>query len=390
MPPYPAEKIFHEAPLAIASEVKEKVEKPLAIARKELLLPTLEEIRDAIPPECFQRSDLKSCFYLALDYAFIATCYLLLPYFEGYGGFAGLLGWYWLMGMFLSGLFMIGHDCGHDTFSDNIILNDIAGLLAHAPLLTPYFPFKKAHRRHHRHTNHLHKDNHLKKGRHWNSEEEYHGSSWLEHQLAKVPFMGFFKWHFGVMLSGVPDGCYYWPFSKLFVNNTERLQCFVSTALCFACSAIAFKVCDYSVYSFVKYYFIPILFYGFWMVMVTTLQHAEDETEVYEQGTWTYVKGQAQTVDRQFGLVPDFVLHHITDGHVAHHFFQRIPHYHLLEATKAVKNVLEKYPGTYRCRPCRDHLLEFLRLNHNFEYLIGKGTGVLKYNISKDHAEKKL
>lgn len=138
------------------------------------------------------------------------------------------------------------------------------------------------------------------------------------------------------MLSGVPDGCYYWPFSKLFVNNTERLQCFVSTALCFACSAIAFKVCDYSVYSFVKYYFIPILFYGFWMVMVTTLQvrffgillsyfilyllslflfqHAEDETEVYEQGTWTYVKGQAQTVDRQYGLVPDFVLHHITDG----------------------------------------------------------------------------
>lgn len=97
------------------------------------------------------------------------------------------------MGMFLSGLFMIGHDCGHDTFSDNIILNDIAGLLAHAPLLTPYFPFKKAHRRHHRHTNHLQKDNHLKKGRHWNSEEEYHSSSWLEHQLAKVPFMGFFK-----------------------------------------------------------------------------------------------------------------------------------------------------------------------------------------------------
>ncbi|KAI1704196.1 fatty acid desaturase domain-containing protein [Ditylenchus destructor] len=359
MPPYIAEKITNEAPTAkIASEVKEKIEKPLATARKELPLPTLEEIRDAIPPECFQRSNLKSCFYLALDYAFIATCYLLLPYFEGYGGFAGLLGWYWLMGMFLSGLFMIGHDCGHDTFSDNIILNDIAGLLAHAPLLTP--------------------------------EEEYHSSSWLEHQLAKVPFMGFFKWHFGVMLSGVPDGCYYWPFSKLFVNNTERLQCFVSTALCFACSAIAFKVCDYSVYSFVKYYFIPILFYGFWMVMVTTLQHAEDETEVYEQGTWTYVKGQAQTVDRQYGLVPDFVLHHITDGHVAHHFFQRIPHYHLLEATKAVKKVLEKYPGTYRCRPCRDHLLEFLRLNNSFEYLIGKGTGVLKYNVSKDHAEKKL
>ncbi|KAI1693858.1 fatty acid desaturase domain-containing protein [Ditylenchus destructor] len=391
MPPYITEKVVDETPPEkITGEIQDKdVVENLSVdsTRKELPLPTLEEIRDAIPPECFKKSDAKSCFYLALDYVFIATCYLLLPYFEGYGGFVGLLGWYWMMGLFLSGLFMIGHDCGHDSFSDNKILNDIAGNLAYSPIMTPFWPIQKAHRRHHRHTNHVQKDRHWNSGRHWNSEEEFHGSSWLERQLAKFPLMGFVRWHIAIMLYGDPDGCYYWPFSKLFVNNTERLQCFVSTALCLACSTIAFNLCDYSAYSFVKYYFVPILFHDFWMVMVTTLQHAEDETEAYEEGTWTYLKGQAQTIDRKYGLVPDFVLHHITDGHVVHHFFQRIPHYNLVEATKAVRSLLEKYPGAYKYRSSPNYLLEFLRLNHESEYLIGKGSGVRKYNVSKEFAD---
>lgn len=114
---------------------------------------------------------------------------------------------------------------------------------------------------------------------------------------------------------------------------------------------------------------------------------------MYEEGTWNYVMGQSQTIDRYYGFGIDSALHHITDGkltllvalfgtiatlkirfakyycsnacclgHVAHHFFfTKIPHYHLLEATKAIRSVLAKYPGAYKRRSCYHNVFEFLR-----------------------------
>jgi omega-3 fatty acid desaturase (delta-15 desaturase) len=54
------------------------------------------------------------------------------------------------------------------------------------------------------------------------------------------------------------------------------------------------------------------------------LQHQDEEIEVYENGTWTYVKGQSQTIDRTYGFGIDKLTHHITNGHVAHHFFFQV------------------------------------------------------------------
>lgn len=66
-------------------------------------------------------------------------------------------------------------------------------------------------------------------------------------------------------------------------------------------------------------------------------------------------------------------------GHVAHHFFfTKIPHYHLMEATAAIKNVLKSY-NVYRCKSNADFLLDYLTLNVKLEYLIGRGTGILTY-----------
>ncbi|VDM15596.1 unnamed protein product, partial [Wuchereria bancrofti] len=100
---------------------------------------------------------------------------------------------------------------------------------------------------------------------------------------------------------------------------------------------------------------------------------------VYEEGYWSYVMGQVQTIDRVYGFGIDTLLHHITDGHVAHHFFfTKIPHYHLMEATTAIKSVLEPYKA-YRCKSNADFLLDYLTLNIKLEYLIGRGTGILTY-----------
>lgn len=70
-------------------------------------------------------------------------------------------------------------------------------------------------------------------------------------------------------------------------------------------------------------------------------------------------------------------------GHVAHHFFfTKIPHYHLMEATMAIRSVLEPYKA-YRCKSNADFLLDYLTLNIKLEYLIGKGTGILTYAVQQ-------
>jgi omega-3 fatty acid desaturase (delta-15 desaturase) len=354
------------------------------VAKKNL--PSYEEIRSAIPAQCFVKSIPTSVFYLLLDYAIIAAMYVIVPYVESWLGWTGLLAWYFVMGMFLSSLFIVGHDCGHGTFSDYKWVNDIFGHLAHAPIMAPYWPWQKSHRQHHQYTSHLEKD----KGHPWTTEDEYENGDWLHRHFSKIPISGLFRWNPIYTFAGLPDGSHFYPFSKLFNNNTERLQCAVSGLACLVCTMVAFWACDYSVLRYLKYYYVPLLFQGFWMVMITYLQHQDEEIEVYEEGHWSFVQGQSQTIDRYYGLGIDAAMHHITDGHVAHHFFfTKIPHYHLMEATKAIRGVMEKYPGTYKRKSCYHFVFEFLRLNVKLEYLIGKGTGLLKYNASKDHRQQK-
>jgi len=45
---------------------------------------------------------------------------------------------------------------------------------------------------------------------------------------------------------------------------------------------------------------------------------------------------------RDYGFL-NHIFHHIGDTHVAHHLFSTMPHYHAVEATKALKPILQEY-----------------------------------------------
>ena len=49
------------------------------------------------------------------------------------------------------------------------------------------------------------------------------------------------------------------------------------------------------------------------------------------------------TIDRSFGPVLDHTLHHISDTHVCHHLFSKMPFYHAQEATEHIRKVLGPY-----------------------------------------------
>lgn len=49
--------------------------------------------------------------------------------------------------------FVVGHDCGHRSFSENQLLEDIVGTIMFAPLIFPFEPWRIKHNHHHAHTN---------------------------------------------------------------------------------------------------------------------------------------------------------------------------------------------------------------------------------------------
>jgi len=49
--------------------------------------------------------------------------------------------------------FVVGHDCGHRSFSKNKLVEDIVGTIAFMPLIYPFEPWRIKHNVHHAYTN---------------------------------------------------------------------------------------------------------------------------------------------------------------------------------------------------------------------------------------------
>ncbi|GMT10492.1 hypothetical protein PFISCL1PPCAC_1789, partial [Pristionchus fissidentatus] len=339
-------------------------------------LPSLAEIKAAIPKECFEKDLVKSIAYLIWDVILMVILYKVEPVFE-LAGYPGMIFWYFLVGMIGSSIFVVGHDCGHTTFSNYQWINDIFGHLTHGALFAPYWPWQKTHRAHHTFTSHLTKD----LGHPWITKAKYDTYNEADKFFSYSVFTAAFRW-LAYLIIGLPDGCHFYPGSVIFSNFKERIQCAISGIVCVAWATAAYYYFG-TFPLWVKFYVIPVLSHGFWLIMITYLQHKTDDIQVYEDGTWGYVRGQLQTIDRPYGFGIDELLHHITDGHVAHHFFfTGIPHYNLMKATAAIQQKLEPF-GVYRKEKSYDFLWKFAAITNRLQYLIGEGTGLLTFAKEK-------
>jgi fatty acid desaturase len=56
-----------------------------------------------------------------------------------------------------------------------------------------------------------------------------------------------------------------------------------------------------------------------------------------------YLLGALCTIDRSFGPVLDHTFHHISDTHVCHHLFSKMPFHHAQEATEYIRKTLGKF-----------------------------------------------
>ena len=126
---------------------------------------TVKQIRDAIPPRCFQRSALRGFSYIARDILLLTSTFVVFHQYATleYVHSSTIRFCLWtvygfLQGLFATGLWVIAHECGHQSFSDSKTLNDTTGWVLHSALFVPYFSWKISHGKHHKSTGHMERD----------------------------------------------------------------------------------------------------------------------------------------------------------------------------------------------------------------------------------------
>lgn len=312
---------------------------------------TVSEIKKAIPPHCFQRSVLRSFSYVVYDLviAFIlyhvATTYIpLLPKPLSYIAWP-IYGF--VQGCVLTGVWVIAHECGHHAFSDYQWLDDTVGLILHSCLLVPYFSWKYSHRRHHSNTGSLERDEVF-------VPRPKSKVSWFSKYLNNPP--GRVLTLAVTLLLGWPlyltfnvsgryyerFACHFDPYGPIY-NDRERRQIYLSD---FGILAVTYGLYKLAAAKGITYlicvYGVPLIVVNAFLVLITYLQHTHPSLPHYDSSEWDWLRGALATCDRDYGVL-NKVFHNITDTHVAHHLFSTMPHYHAMEATKAIKPVLKEY-----------------------------------------------
>ena len=301
--------------------------------RKKDLPFTLQDLKAAIPSYCFEFSTPRSLAYFFLDLGVIAGLYAIANYLDSW------FFWpvFWVMqGTMFWALFVVGHDCGHRSFSRYKWVNDLVGHLAHTPILVPFHAWRISHRTHHKNTANIDTDES------WYpvSESYYQQMGFLE-KFARFNLVLFLYPIYLFKRSPGKQGSHFLPSSPLF-RPSEKWDIVTSTV----CWSLMLGFLGFLTYQFgfiwlLKYYLGPYIFFVMWLDLVTFLHHTDPDIPWYRGDDWYFLKGALSTIDHDYGFIND--IHHNIGTHVAHHIFLNMPHYHLKTATEAIKPILGEY-----------------------------------------------
>uniref|UniRef100_A0A8H8CHF9 Fatty acid desaturase domain-containing protein n=1 Tax=Psilocybe cubensis TaxID=181762 RepID=A0A8H8CHF9_PSICU len=268
---------------------------------------SIKDLLEAIPAHCFKRSALKSSLYIAWDLlvifclhraivylnSYIDPAYITLPSSRLYTAVHICL-WsvyaFWA-GLFGTGLWVIGHECGHKAFSESKAINDSVGWILHSALGVPYYSWRISHAQHHALNAHMTKD-----------------QIFVPKTRSQV---------------GLPP------------LDISREDAFGSRVTAEVKREMYEALGDSPIGA---------------ILSPATYLHTDPLLPHYRGREFTFARGVLATLDRNllgdFGSVISWIGCHATHGisetHVVHHVCSKIPHYNAWEASAAVKKKLSE------------------------------------------------
>ncbi len=352
----------------------------------------LKMLYKKIPTNLLTPSLFKSWFYFFFDvfcilglffsgfYLLNNELYYLIPFYI------------FLQGSFFWSLFVIGHDCGHESFSWSNFQNNLVGFISHSFLLVPFYSWKLTHLKHHLNHNSVENDEThvavpLKDF--MNFQKSANKKSFLVKLYFKFYYylekigLGFILYLFDNHIMKDDSFSHYNPHANVFKNHKKMIY----LSAFFVCLMLGSLIYLSYIYSFLYIfilYFLPWLVYNFWLYFVTYLQHMNDKNYWFYQKDWTFLKGAFQTVDYDYGkfLGPlvNFFHHNIQRYHVVHHLNFKIPHYNL----KKVHEILfPEYKDVYllQKKPLKNFIL--FKFKYNLMLIQNYNKNSNKYSLLK-------
>ena len=327
--------------------------------------PSRSEVLSNIPEDCFQKDTVKSIFYAFLSTGMTLGCgllaYLSIP--VNFSWWPVWLAYAAVTGTIATGCWVVAHECGHNAFSDNRVIQDFFGYMLHSVLLVPYYSWQRSHAVHHSRTNHLTEgETHVpyvkgeKKGD-LNIQARQKLGSKLFACMQLITHL-IFGWP-AYLLTGATGGStrgitnHFLPWIntgklELFPGSWKKKVLYSDVGVLVVVFLLALWTYASSFSTFVALYLGPYVFVNIWLVLYTWLQHTDTDVPHLDAQEWSYIKGAFLTIDRPYGAVFDFLHHRIGSTHVAHHVECSIPHYKAMKATEALK---KKYPNFYLFDP---------------------------------------
>jgi omega-6 fatty acid desaturase (delta-12 desaturase) len=346
---------------------------------------TINELRKAIPTECFERSALTGFYYIARDLATVASVFWVFQHFvtPEYVPSVWVRGVLWSLygfinGLFGTGLWILGHECGHQAFSQWKVLNDTVGFILHSALLVPYFSWKISHGKHHKATGHMERDMvHVPRTREQYSIRSKIPIDKLSEVTEETPLASLlllfarqlFGWPFYLLANntghnfherqaegkgvGKRNGWFrgvnhFNPSSPLFESKDAKWIWISDIGVFLALAGLYQLGRSFGFSNIAVWYLLPYLWVNHWLVAITYLQHTDPTLAHYDAKSWSFVRGAASTIDRDMGFIGRNIFHGIADTHVLHHYVSTIPFYNADKATEAIKPVMGAH---YRSDP---------------------------------------
>jgi len=262
------------------------------------------------------------CAVAASEYLLVISPWYFYPLIWAFAGTA------------FTGFFVIGHDCGHLSFSRSYVVNDIVGILSFLPMFYPFESWRIKHNLHHNNTNKLHVDNA------WQPfQQSYFNSAptWERNimQVIKGPL-----W----FLASVG----HWIKEHFFLSSftpEQHPKVKISIACVLISATLFFPTLFYftGIWGVVKYWLIPFLGYHFWMSTFTMVHHTLPHIPFLEESKWNDVKARlTMTVHCEYPWWIEFLTHHI-NVHIPHHVSTGIPSYNLRKAHNSLKATFGKH-----------------------------------------------
>ena len=290
----------------------------------------LRHIIATLPKEVFIKNPWKAWSKLLFNIGCVVLGYFLLAISPWY-----LLPLVWIFqGTSLIGLFVIGHDCGHRSFSNRLWVNDLVGHLVFLPVIYPYHAWRILHNHHHKHTNQLDLDNT------WNPSrlEEYNEFTptmrwWYRRIRGKF-------WWIGSITHWATIHFSWWNF-----EGKQRQQIRFSALLAIMTGAIAFPIIFYTlgIWGFIKFWLLPWMVYHFWMSTFTIVHHTLPSIPFRPEGEWNEAEAQlCGTVHCKYPWWVEFLCHDI-NVHIPHHLTTAIPWYNLRKAHASLEENWGQY-----------------------------------------------